>query len=249
MNETLISVTNELVYVIENEENFKKQQQINSSLAINILSSHSTSASTSPSPSPCSSPSCTTICFINNLAVEVFTTKILTYCGKESLCNISLTNKRQRYIVMGKNSKEAWESIPIHVCIDSYCICSQQQRRMFKTKYKNNHDDIISLSNFLRICPIRTLSIHCFVSDIPTCIMSLAEMKTLRHLELKLTNKSDSIGLKELLVSTFGDYNSYSNSYNNCYDNNISSNRKLFPELKVPFCAYFNFLVLIIMNN
>lgn len=77
------------------------------------------------------------------------------------------------------------------MCIDSYCpLCPYKKVRSI--------DNSGALS-FLRDVPIQNFVIHCFITDIPRCLESLATLGCLESLEVKLTNKSNSPSLEELL--------------------------------------------------
>ena len=79
----------------------------------------------------------------------------------------------------------------MYMCIDSYCpLCPYKKVRS---------TDNTGALNFLRDVPIQSVVIHCFITDIPRCLEALATLGCLVTLEVKLTNKSNSPSLEELL--------------------------------------------------
>lgn len=78
----------------------------------------------------------------------------------------------------------------VDICIDFYCpLCPMR-------KHAGTARGAMSLlSNF----PVQRLKMHCFVTDVPACLLSLAARKSIISLDLKLTNKSFSCSLDSML--------------------------------------------------
>ena len=103
---------------------------------------------------------------------------------------------------------------PIYMCIDSYCpLCPYKKVRS---------TDNCGALNFLRDVPIQSIVIHCFITDIPNCLEALSILGCVESLEVKLTNKSNSPSLEELLKNTKFPITAYS----------VKSQQGIFPSLK-----------------
>jgi hypothetical protein len=70
---------------------------------------------------------------------------------------------------------------------------------MTRKRQKSTSCSASVVLRLLEKCPIRTLKLHCFITDIPHCLRSLAKPQTLQSLDLTLTNKSNSPPLEDLL--------------------------------------------------
>mmetsp|Transcript_21459 Transcript_21459/g.20745 ORF Transcript_21459/g.20745 Transcript_21459/m.20745 type:complete len:507 (-) Transcript_21459:377-1897(-) len=121
---------------------------------------------------------------------------------KKSLSTIAGVSKHFKKILYSSEAEELWNhnKSPFAFCIDTYCpICL-----MKKKKKSTNKGNISAVLGFLQKCPINKVKLHCFITDIPGCLIALSTTRALKSLDLTLTNKSNSPPLEDLLsMSSF----------------------------------------------
>mmetsp|Transcript_23659 Transcript_23659/g.39447 ORF Transcript_23659/g.39447 Transcript_23659/m.39447 type:complete len:577 (+) Transcript_23659:133-1863(+) len=119
---------------------------------------------------------------------------ILPFLANRScLNNLSQVNHKFRRMLFSNKTSSLWDkSSPrcFEVCIDGYCpVCH----------FRHVRGSVDSAVNFLSLCPVKRVQIHCFVADIPACLCALSRMGHLEELNLTLTNQHDSPSLEALL--------------------------------------------------
>lgn len=119
---------------------------------------------------------------------------------------------------------------------------------MKKVQKKGSH---IGLSNFLKKFPIYRLKFHCFETDLPDCMLALSSRKSLKILDLTLTNKTNNPSVEDILKSDIYtplfaqyendnidntvDYNNDKEDTENNYNQSkikTTQQNQLFPDLK-----------------
>ena len=133
--------------------------------------------------------------FFQQLSSDVVVGNILPYIlQKKTLATIASISKHFRDTLLSHDAEHIWnhEKTSFHLCIDTYCANCM----MKKLQRKGSHFGSIG---FLRKFPIGNLKLHCFVTDIPDCIVALSSRKFLRTLDLTLSNKTNSPSLEALL--------------------------------------------------
>jgi len=132
--------------------------------------------------------------FLYKLPPLVIIDKILPFLQKRIyLGHMAMTCTYLCDLLYSKHAFNVWNKNlpPVYICIDSYCpLCPYKRIQSI---------DNSAAFNLLRDIPIESLVIHCFITDIPSCLESLATLGCLSNLEVKLTNKSNSPSLEELL--------------------------------------------------
>ena len=169
-------------------------------------------------------------CF-EKLSVDVILGNILPYIlQKKMLATIATVSKHFKEILFSPEAESLWNDSQssFHLCIDTYCTSCL----MKKLQKKGSHYGSI---RFLRKFPIGRLKLHCFITDIPDCMLALSERKYLKALDLTLTNKSNSPPLEDLLgMASFFPLDGRA-SYNSSSDDSCtvsSSSSHLFPDLR-----------------
>jgi len=156
--------------------------------------------------------------FLSSLPHLIIIDKILPFLQKRSyLGHIAMTCTYLNDLLYSKHATNLWNKnlSPVNICIDSYCpLCPFK-----KVQTKDN----TAAFNLLRDIPLESLVIHCFITDIPNVLEALATLGCLTNLELKLTNKSNSPSLDELLKGISFSVNVYTS---------IERNKEVFPSLK-----------------
>jgi len=137
--------------------------------------------------------------FIDKIPVSVLLYQILSYLPTSSIIQFSTTSKWYRKLIHSKESIHLWntnelEMNPLEICIDDYCpLCSL-------TKHKGCTHSAFS---FLSSCPLKSVIIHCFITDIPSCLEAISRVNVIERLDLQLTNRSYSPSLQSLLSSSY----------------------------------------------
>ena len=110
------------------------------------------------------------------------------------LATLATVSKHFEEILFSLEAEHIWndELSSFHLCIDTYCTSCL----MKKLQQKGSHSGSIG---FLKKFPISRLKLHCFVTDIPDCMLALSSRKYLKALDLTLTNKTNSPPLEDLL--------------------------------------------------
>lgn len=135
------------------------------------------------------------ISFLQQLSSDVVVGNILPYIlQKKTLATIASISKHFRDTLLSHDAEHIWnhDKSSFHLCIDTYCAGCM----MKKLQRKGSHFGSIG---FLKKFPIGNLKLHCFVTDIPDCIVALSSRKYLRTLDLTLSNKTNSPPLEALL--------------------------------------------------
>jgi hypothetical protein len=118
---------------------------------------------------------------------------ILPYLeSRKALADLSLVSKKIRNFIFSKYCSNIWDKIsikPFEVCIDSYC----------PNCHFKNRASASSALQFMSYCPIKRIQMHCFLTDIPVCLESLAIVGMLEYLEFIPTNKTNSPPLERIL--------------------------------------------------
>ena len=132
---------------------------------------------------------------IQRLSADVVLGYILPYIrNKKMLATLATVSKHFEEILFSLEAEHIWndELSSFHLCIDTYCTSCL----MKKLQQKGSHSGSIG---FLKKFPISRLKLHCFVTDIPDCMLALSSRKYLKALDLTLTNKTNSPPLEDLL--------------------------------------------------
>ena len=132
---------------------------------------------------------------IQRLSADVVLGYILPYIrNKKMLATLATVSKHFEDILFSLEAEHIWndELSSFHLCIDTYCTSCL----MKKLQRKGSH---LGSIGFLRKFPISRLKLHCFVTDIPDCMLALSSRKYLKALDLTLTNKTNSPPLEDLL--------------------------------------------------
>ena len=132
---------------------------------------------------------------IQRLSTDVVLGYILPYIrNKKMLATLATVSKHFEDILFSLEAEHIWndELSSFHLCIDTYCTSCL----MKKLQRKGSH---LGSIGFLRKFPISRLKLHCFVTDIPDCMLALSSRKYLKALDLTLTNKTNSPPLEDLL--------------------------------------------------
>lgn len=169
---------------------------------------------------------------LQKLTGDVMLNCILPYLSeKNELSKLTEVSKYFKNILYSTQAERLWNADsnkPFEFCIDTYCsICSIKKRQQ-----KGNINGVLG---FFRKCPINKLKLHCFVEDIPSCLVALATTHTLNALALILTNKSSSPPLEDILgLSTYfrlisnnklyNHHNNNNNIYNSDHNENNNNN-------------------------
>ena len=107
--------------------------------------------------------------FLSLLPPLVIIDKILPYLQRRSyLGHIAMTCTYLCDLLYSKHAINLWNMnlAPVYICIDSYCpLCPYRRVQSIKNT---------SAFNLLRDIPLESLVIHCFITDIPNCLTSLA---------------------------------------------------------------------------
>jgi hypothetical protein len=130
------------------------------------------------------------------LPTDVLVTRVLAFLSERgSIAKVRVLSKYFNDLVLTDEAEHLWnsEETPFEFCIDTYCSSC-----MIKKKRKGCHTRVLS---FMEKCPINKLQLHCFITDIPTCLFTLCMRKSITSLDLALTNKSNSPPLENLLVN------------------------------------------------
>lgn len=135
----------------------------------------------------------TTKNYFDKLPIDVFLHNIMPYIANSEnridLNNLSKVCKGFRKILFSIETIKYWNMQGFDMCIDDYCpYCP--------AKKSNNKSSAFKV---LSKCPIKSISIHCFIDDIPTCLSILSKVGILEKICLTLTNKSNSPTLDHLL--------------------------------------------------
>lgn len=111
-----------------------------------------------------------------------------------TLTTLITTANYFQHLLYSPSAEHLWnETQEFRFCIDSYCpTCS-----FVKRKKQCCSSSVLSL---LEKCPIHKVKLHCFITDLPSLLLSLAKPGCLRALDLTLTNKSNSPPLEDLLA-------------------------------------------------
>lgn len=132
------------------------------------------------------------------LSSDVVLGNILPYIlQKNMLATVATVSKHFKEILFSPEAEHVWNNAKssFHLCIDTYCTeCLRK-----KLQKKGSHFGSIK---FLRKFPIGRLKLHCFITDIPDCMLALSSRKYLKALDLTLTNKTNSRPLEDLLGMT-----------------------------------------------
>jgi hypothetical protein len=182
-----------------------------------------------------------------NLPSDVILGNILSYVSKQNLAVVGLVCSYFHQLLFSVESHSLWntEKSYFHLCIDTHCTSCYSKIK------KGSHT---GLSDFLRKFPIYRLKFHCFVADLPDCMLALSSRKSLKILDLTLTNKTSSPPLEEMLKADIyaplfahkdNDYiNTIKSDHNNeintqimenskeTIDSGISQQNHVFPDLK-----------------
>lgn len=137
---------------------------------------------------------------LHQLSSDVVIGNILPYLlQKKTLATLATVSKHFNEVLLSPEAEHIWNDrkSTFHLCIDSYCTACL----MKKLQKKGSH---FGSTGFLKKFPISRLKLHCFVTDIPDCMLALSSRKYLKALDLTLTNKSNSPPLEDLLgISSF----------------------------------------------
>lgn len=120
---------------------------------------------------------------------------IFCYINIPNLVTLSTTCKKYRELIFSKATINLWNDCklchqPLELCIDGYCpICKRKG---------SSH----SAFSFLAKCPAKSITMHCFINDIPSCLKAIAKVGLIEKLALQLTNQSTSPSLQKLLLSS-----------------------------------------------
>lgn len=127
-----------------------------------------------------------------HLPSDVILGNILSYVSKQNLAVVGLVCSYFHQLLFSVESHSLWnaEKSYFHLCIDTHCTSCYSKIK------KGSHK---GLSDFLRKFPIYRLKFHCFVADLPDCMLALSSRKSLKILDLTLTNKTSSPPLEEIL--------------------------------------------------
>ena len=138
--------------------------------------------------------------YLERLNSDVVLGHILPYIRqKKMLATVATVSKHLKEILFSSEAEHIWndKQSSFHLCIDTYCTSCL----MKKLQRKGSHHGSIG---FLRKFPISRIKLHCFVTDIPDCLLALSSRKYLESLDLTLTNKTNSPPLEDLLgMSSF----------------------------------------------
>lgn len=105
----------------------------------------------------------------------------------------SAVSKYFRNLLFASKSSTLW-ALPeskVMICIDSYCPLYGLLKKQPSSS---------SAIRLISSCPLKKLEIHCFVSDIPSCLSALSASNSVESLSLHLSNKSNSPSLESMLV-------------------------------------------------
>jgi hypothetical protein len=123
---------------------------------------------------------------------------VFSYLKIDSLLSLSSSSKSLRHMIFSKQACDLWNNSkikhqPFEICIDSYCpLC-------LLTKRIGCHESAL---NILSTLPLKNIRMHCFITDIPSCLESIACVEHIERLDLRLSNKSYSPNLRALLQSS-----------------------------------------------
>lgn len=151
---------------------------------------------------------------LDRLPAEVFLQLILPYlCDNLSiLSQFSLACKAFHQLLFQPSAADLWDNAnrhqPVKVCIDGYCPTCNVAFHAVKVNPSGNNSFSLTKSprdqtshafQFLSTCPLRSILLHCFITDIPKALKALSHQHALHSLELSLTNKTTSPPLDTLL--------------------------------------------------
>lgn len=135
------------------------------------------------------------VSFLQRLSSDVVLGNILPYIvQKKTLAIMATVSKHFKGILFSQEAEHLWndKQSTFHLCIDTYCTSCL----MKKLQRKGSHFGSIG---YLEKFPISRLKLHCFVTDVPDCMLALSSRKYLKALDLTLTNKANSPPLEDLL--------------------------------------------------
>lgn len=130
-----------------------------------------------------------------DVPVEVLLHYVCEYLGsKQDLISFSSASSTLRKMMFSSSALTLWNRLlgtdPFEICIDGYCpTCHHWKSR----------GGVQSALRFMSKCPLRSLSLHCFLTDLPSCLFALLDARHLESLTLRLTNTSNSPPLDCLL--------------------------------------------------
>ena len=153
-----------------------------------------------PLPPPATTPSPSSS-RLQRLPSVLIVDRILRYLpDRTTLSRLALTSRHFNQLVFSHDCERLWNhgDVPFAFCIDTYCPSCGLMTRNKRQKSTSCTAQVVL--RLLEKCPIRTLKLHCFITDIPHCLRSLAKPQTLQSLDLTLTNKSNSPPLEDLLA-------------------------------------------------
>ena len=129
-----------------------------------------------------------------NIPDAILVDSILPFMAtRRDLISLATTCKRMRKLLFSRETSVVWDNSWVgrfQVCIDGYCPTCQ---------FNKNNSSVEGAIIFLSRFPLRRLLVHCFLTDIPSCLTALSAVGELRQLTLAFTAKRGDPPLETVL--------------------------------------------------